>query len=111
MKYTELDMPALLIDNLRHMQDYADKHCVFLRPHTKTHKMPAIAHLQIQEGARGIAVAKAEVMAEQGISDILVANEIVGQRKLERIRELSKNAKVTFRRTSLMKSPFSAGER
>jgi D-serine deaminase-like pyridoxal phosphate-dependent protein len=105
MEYHELDTPALLIDreilmdNLRYMQDYADKNGVSLRPHTKTHKMPAIAHLQIQEGARGIAVAKvgeAEVMAEEGLSDILIANEIVGQRKLERIRELSKRAKVAF---------------
>ncbi len=105
MEYTRLDTPALLIDreilmdNLRFMQDYADKHGVALRPHTKTHKMPYIARLQLEQGARGIAVAKvgeAEVMAEQGISDIIIANEIVGQRKLERLRELSKRAKVAF---------------
>ncbi|MFP4483170.1 MAG: alanine racemase, partial [Thermovirgaceae bacterium] len=105
MEYTELDTPALLIDreilmdNLRYMQAYADKYGVRLRPHTKTHKMPSIAHLQIQEGARGIAVAKvgeAEVMAAEGISDILIANEIVGPKKLERIRDLSKNAKISF---------------
>ncbi len=105
VEYTRLDTPALLIDreilmdNLSHMQNYADKNGVHLRPHTKTHKMPYVARLQLEQGACGIAVAKvgeAEVMAEKGISDILIANEIVGQRKLERLRELSKRAKVAF---------------
>lgn len=97
MKYTQLDTPVLLIDreimmdNLRFMQDYANRQGVALRPHTKTHKMPALAKLQEQLGAKGITVAKvgeAEVMAENGLSDIFIANEVVGKKKLERIREL-----------------------
>ena len=57
MKYTELDTPSLLIDNailesnLRFMQDYANAQGVALRPHTKTHKMPAIALMQMELGA------------------------------------------------------------
>ena len=98
MKYTELDTPSLLIDrailesNLRFMQDYANAQGVALRPHTKTHKMPAIALMQMELGAAGIAVAKvgeAEVMAEHGLRDILIANEIVGDAKLRRIRALA----------------------
>ncbi len=98
MHYTELDTPSLLIDrailesNLRFMQDYADAQGVALRPHTKTHKMPAIAMMQMELGAAGIAVAKvgeAEVMAEHGLRDILIANEIVGETKLRRIRALA----------------------
>ncbi len=64
MKYTELDTPALLIDrekmmdNLRFMQDYAVKQGVALRPRPKTHKMPAVAQMQEELGARGITVAK-----------------------------------------------------
>ena len=105
MEYFELDTPSLLIDydilmkNLRFMQDYANRNHVALRPHTKTHKMPYIAQLQLEQGACGVAVAKvgeAEVMAENGIKDIFIANEIVGKKKLERIRSLAKTAEVSF---------------
>lgn len=98
MHYSELDTPSLLIDravlesNLRFMQDYANAQGVALRPHTKTHKMPAIAKMQMELGAAGIAVAKvgeAEVMAEHGLRNILIANEIVGEAKLRRIRALA----------------------
>ena len=82
MRYTELDTPSLLIDrerllkNLADLQQYADENGVSLRPHTKTHKMPKLAKLQVEQGACGIAVAKtgeAEVMADQGLSDIFIA--------------------------------------
>lgn len=106
MKYSELDTPALLIDsarlteNLIRMQDYANKNGVRLRPHTKTHKMPEIAKLQEQYGACGIAVAKvgeAEAMAEHGLRDIFIANEIVGREKLARIAALShKGVRISF---------------
>jgi len=105
MKYTELDTPILLIDreilmdNLRYMQDYADANGFVLRPHTKTHKMPFIAKMQEEIGARGIAVAKvgeAEVMAANGLKDIFIANEIVGHLKLERIRKLAETIDISF---------------
>jgi D-serine deaminase-like pyridoxal phosphate-dependent protein len=72
---------------------------VALRPHTKTHKMPYIAKLQVDAGSCGIAVAKtgeAEVMAKNGIDDIFIANEIVGQKKLERISKLSQKISISF---------------
>ena len=62
MKYTELDTPSLLIDksrllrNLADMQRYADENGAALRPHTKTHKCPEIAKMQLEAGACGIAV-------------------------------------------------------
>lgn len=106
MKYPTLDTPSLLIDreimldNLRFMQDYADKQGVALRPHTKTHKCPAIAKMQAELGAKGITVAKAgeaEVMAENGLTDIFIANEVVGEKKLLRIRDLCRRGvKVSF---------------
>lgn len=106
MTIQELDTPSLLIDreilmdNLRYMQAYADRNHVALRPHTKTHKMPEIAKLQEKLGACGIAVAKvgeAEVMAQQGLKDILIANEIVGIQKLERICRLAESGvKIAF---------------
>lgn len=105
MKYQELDTPALLIDrdimmdNLRFMQEYANRKGVALRPHTKTHKMPKLALIQEEMGAKGITVAKvgeAEVMARAGLTDIFIANEIVGDQKLARIRKLAETVKITF---------------
>lgn len=105
MEYHELDTPALLIDreilmrNLSDLQEFANRNHVALRPHTKTHKMPAIAALQMEQGACGIAVAKvgeAEVMAQNGMNDIFIANEIVGAQKLERILALARNIRVAF---------------
>lgn len=97
MKIAELDTPTLIFDrtvmlrNIDAMQAYADRYGVALRPHTKTHKCPELARLQLRAGARGVTVAKvgeAEVMAEAGIEDIFIANEIVGESKLARIATL-----------------------
>ncbi|MEH7225695.1 D-TA family PLP-dependent enzyme [Bacillus sp. JJ1566] len=105
MKKHELDTPSLIIereimmDNIERMQSYANKYGVSLRPHTKTHKMPALAKLQIDAGAQGITVAKvgeAEVMAENGLNDIFIANEIVGEVKLDRIKKLAKTIDISF---------------
>jgi D-serine deaminase-like pyridoxal phosphate-dependent protein len=79
------------------MQKKANQYGVKLRPHTKTHKMPELARLQVEAGAAGITVAKvgeAEVMAAQGLQDIFIANEIVGMAKLERIRKLRRNIRI-----------------
>lgn len=98
MKKMELDTPALIVDldrmeaNMDMGQEFADSIGARLRPHIKTHRTPAIALKQLEKGARGITVAKlgeAEVMAEAGIDDIFIANEIVGQIKLERLRRLA----------------------
>lgn len=105
MNKYELDTPSVLIDldrvrdNLAHMQAYADRSGVSLRPHTKTHKMPELAKLQLQYGACGITVAKvaeAEVMAAYGMGDIFIANEIVGEEKFRRLQALSEHVSVSF---------------
>lgn len=105
MHYRELSTPALLIDreimedNLRFMQDYADSQGVALRPHTKTHKMASIARRQAELGARGITVAKvgeAEAMAAEGLTDIFIANEVVGDDKLARVRKLAETIDISF---------------
>ncbi len=105
MNYLQLDTPALLInkdimmDNLKYMQNYANEKNVKLRPHTKTHKMSKIALLQEELGASGIAVAKVgevEVMAATGLKDIFIANEIVGDIKLSRIRKLAETTNISF---------------
>lgn len=103
--YQMLDTPALLIDhdvlirNIADMQHRADAFGVSLRPHTKTHKCPEIAKMQLDAGAVGIAVAKpgeAEAMADAGIQDIFIANQIVGEQKLARLRRLGERAALSF---------------
>jgi D-serine deaminase-like pyridoxal phosphate-dependent protein len=99
----ELETPALLIDldaleaNLAEMAAVAAKAGVRLRPHTKTHKSPEIARMQVEAGAAGITVAKlgeAEVMADAGLDDLLIAYPLVGERKLRRLRDLLERARV-----------------
>lgn len=103
-RYELIDTPAILIDydivmkNLCFMQNKANQYHVKLRPHIKTHRMPELAKMQMQEGAYGITVAKvgeAETMAENGLDNIFIANEIVGVSKIERIRAL--NRKINIR--------------
>lgn len=64
---------ARLASNIAAMQARATAAGVRLRPHSKTHKSPIIARLQLEAGATGICCAKlgeAEVMADAGITDI-----------------------------------------
>ena len=99
----ELDTPALLIDldamerNIARMADFLEPLVCNLRPHMKTHKCPEIARLQLAAGARGVTCAKlgeAEVMAAAGIRDILIANQIVGQKKTERLAALAGSCEI-----------------
>jgi D-serine deaminase-like pyridoxal phosphate-dependent protein len=94
MKIDQIDTPAVLIDadtlerNLRRMAEYCRSHYLALRPHTKTHKIPEIAKLQLECGATGITVAKlaeAEVMADAGIQDIVVVFPLWGESKWRRL--------------------------
>ncbi len=54
MRVSDLDTPSLLIDldvmeaNLRRVADYTRTHQLRLRPHTKTHKIPALGRLQLE---------------------------------------------------------------
>ena len=97
MKISQLDTPALLVDldkmnqNIETMQQRINDLGLMLRPHTKAHKSPIIAQRQIDAGAKGICVAKlgeAEVMAEGGISDILITTPIAGEKKIQRLINL-----------------------
>src|SRR5208282_5891956 len=74
---------------------FAGRHCR-LRPHFKSHKCTQIARLQMEAGAVGITCAKlgeAEVLADAGIEDILIANQIVGRTKMLRLIELGRRAR------------------
>ncbi len=100
---SELDTPALVIDldaleaNLAEMAAMAARAGVRLRPHTKTHKSPEIARMQVEAGAAGITCAtlgEAEVMADAGLDDLLIAYPLVGERKLRRLADLLARARV-----------------
>jgi D-serine deaminase-like pyridoxal phosphate-dependent protein len=93
-----LDTPALLLDvdaferNVAKMAAFFADKPASLRPHSKTHKCPQIALRQVVAGAIGITCAKvseAEVMARAGVDDILIANQIVGATKIDRLTDLA----------------------
>jgi len=103
MRFGEIDTPALVVDldaferNLARMADAAREAGVRLRPHAKTHKSPVIARKQVALGAVGVCcqkVSEAEILVEGGVEDVLVSNEVVGERKLERLALLARRARV-----------------
>ncbi len=100
-----LDTPALLVDldivatNIGRMAGFAAREGFALRPHIKTHKSVAMARRQINAGACGICcatVSEAEVMAQGGIGDIMIAYPITGARKFARLRPLFDLAAITL---------------
>src|SRR5262249_31315236 len=104
MNLFDLDTPCLLVDldvlerNIARMSAIATAGQKALRPHTKTHKTPEIAAMQISSGARGLTVAKlgeAEVLVDRGFDDIFVGNQIVGAQKLDRLIALCRRARIT----------------
>jgi D-serine deaminase-like pyridoxal phosphate-dependent protein len=111
MHISELDTPALLIDldimerNLERVAAYAREHQIRLRPHTKTHKIPALGRRQLDLGAVGLTVAKvgeAEVMLGAAPQDLLVAYPVVGERKLQRLMDIARQTQVTVALDSLL---------
>jgi len=98
-----IETPSVVIDvekvkkNISKMASLVlSKNCT-LRPHVKTHKIPELAKLQIENGSSCITCAKvseAEIMAEAGISDIFIAYPVVGEFRVERALELSKKVRL-----------------
>ena len=98
-----LDTPALVLDldiveaNIARTVEIAQTAGARLRPHIKTHRMLAVARLQIDAGAQGICCAKtgeAEVFADGGIDDIFIANQVVGAAKMRRLRALAERVRL-----------------
>ncbi|MCC7370549.1 MAG: DSD1 family PLP-dependent enzyme [Chloroflexi bacterium] len=99
----ELDTPSLILDldaverNLDRLDQALAGSRVRARPHTKTHKTPNIALMQLARGAIGICCAKlgeAEVMAAGGVGPILVTTEVVGDAKIRRLLGVAKQVEV-----------------
>src|SRR5881392_965637 len=82
--------------NLVRMAKLAADHNVKLRPHAKTHKSAYMAKRQMAHGAVGLTCAtftEAEVFADAGVDDLLIAHPPVGKPKLERLAALAARVK------------------
>ena len=99
----DLETPVPVIDigvverNLRRWQQRCDALGLANRPHIKTHKLVPLAKAQIELGAKGITVQKlgeAEVMADAGISDMLLTFNVVSGHKLERLAALARRTAI-----------------
>ncbi|MEO5321755.1 D-TA family PLP-dependent enzyme [Mesorhizobium sp. CC13] len=103
--FDEIQTPAVLVDidvakrNIERFQAYADSHGLKVRPHIKTHKLPAIAEMQLDAGAVGITcqkVSEAEAMVagSDRLNDVLITYNILGADKLAALVALSRKVKL-----------------
>src|SRR5215211_4329384 len=101
----DIETPALVVDldaldrNIAKMAEFSRTTGVRVRPHAKTHKSPAIALRQIAQGAIGQCVQKvgeAEALVRGGVTDVLVSNQVVGERKLRSLCERGKAARIAL---------------
>ncbi len=100
----EFGTPSLVIDldvverNIARTQALCEAAGLANRPHIKTHKIPALARLQRDAGARGIVcqkVGEAESMADGGLDDILISYNILGEEKVARLGALLRRVTLT----------------
>ncbi len=100
----ELDTPTLLLDraasdrNLARMAGFFRDRPAKLRPHFKNHKCVTLAQRQMLAGAVGMTCAKlgeAEVLVDNGFRDVLIANQVVGAAKVERLVQLARRARIS----------------
>jgi D-serine deaminase-like pyridoxal phosphate-dependent protein len=97
---TAVTTPALILDLDKAKRNIATMAAKFrelpadLRPHFKAHKSPELARLQVEAGAIGVACAtvwEAVVVAEAGINDVLIANQVVQPDKVRAAAELARS--------------------
>lgn len=102
----EVETPALLVDitmldaNIAALAEFLRRRApgIRLRPHAKTHKCAEIARRQMAAGAVGVCcqtLGEAEAMAEGGLADILVTNEIADAGKAARLAAIAAVATVS----------------
>jgi D-serine deaminase-like pyridoxal phosphate-dependent protein len=102
-RLADLNTPVPVVDiaiverNVQRWQVRCDTLGIANRPHIKTHKIDGLARYQLAMGAAGITVQKlgeAEVMADHGISDMLLTFNVVGAPKLARLAVLMKRTAI-----------------
>jgi D-serine deaminase-like pyridoxal phosphate-dependent protein len=104
MKISDIETPALILfepamlKNVQAAKAMAEAAGIALRPHYKSHRCIYLAKLQMAWGAKGITCAKvgeAEDLAEAGIPDILIANQITAPSKILRAVQIARKTKLT----------------
>ena len=104
MNINELQTPALVVDidvmqrNMDRVNEILSGTSMVLYPHYKSHKCPAIAKLQLKMGAGGITCAKlgeAIDLCDAGISNIVIANQVVQTEKLSVLAKLANKCRLT----------------
>jgi len=94
----DLNTPVLVLDvealdrNISAMAALVAAKGVDLRPHAKTHKSVDIAKRQLASGARGVCCAKigeAEVLADGGVSGILITSPVAAPHAIRRLAALA----------------------
>lgn len=81
--------------NIARAQRLCDEAGVANRPHIKTHKSPILANMQISAGARGITCQKlgeARVMVDAGLTDVVIATNLLGAARSGTLASLQKRA-------------------
>jgi len=104
MDLADVSTPALIVDldafekNVQVMRSFMEQAGVRHRAHAKTHKSADIALYQIEQGgACGVCcqkVSEAEALVSGGIRDVLVSNQVVDPKKIDRLAQLAKKARV-----------------
>jgi D-serine deaminase-like pyridoxal phosphate-dependent protein len=94
----DVPTPALLLDlpkvrgNIEEMARRMSTVPAALRPHAKIHKSPIVGRMQLEAGGIGLTTAtvwEATAMIEAGLTDVLVANQVVGPRKVAELARLA----------------------
>jgi D-serine deaminase-like pyridoxal phosphate-dependent protein len=95
--------PALLVElavvreNISKMAQRMETVPAALRPHAKIHKSPVLGRMQVEAGAIGLTTAtvwEASAMVADGLSDILIANQVVGTIKAAELARIAGLAEV-----------------
>ena len=104
MALEDVSTPALIVDldaferNVKLMREFIEEKGIRHRAHAKTHKSADIALYQIEHGgACGVCcqkVAEAEALVAGGVKDVLVSNQVVDPKKIDRMAQMAKSARV-----------------
>lgn len=101
----DLSLPAAVLSqsrldhNLAWMQNFVTEYGVKLAPHGKTTMAPRLFRRQLAGGAWGITLATAHqtrVAYANGVSKVLMANQLVGRRNMAIIAELMEDPSFEF---------------
>jgi D-serine deaminase-like pyridoxal phosphate-dependent protein len=96
--------PALILDlprveqNIAEMARRMEGLPAALRPHAKIHKSPILGQMQLDAGAIGLTTAtiwEASAMIDAGLSDVLIANQVVGPVKSAELARIAGLGRVT----------------